>query len=258
MSIVESTWFPFVAFPAMALLITLVGKLAYTAGKLRQGDLWRELPWGEGAGYRGSELADEDAPVEGDVRLNVFGGTNVHFDPANPPDYYRKDFMCRCGPSQRGGKVIKWVKGADPAENDGDGNEYGAWVKTGEDYAPSDNQAEAQAVYEEVLRRLDATPEDLLTHVVTSLNWDYSAHITGIANDQWSGVSAETYSVSYPRDDEAPRLKVYVQCDRIEDGIARVWKFFADELGLTDGGELVYSDADGQAKQEDADGPVPG
>lgn len=86
-----------------------------------------------------------------------------------------------------------------------------------------DGRAEADALTAEVRDRLGAGPgdRDFLTVVVFSLNWDFDAYINGIFNDQWSAVSAKTY------DEESP-FTAYVQCDEVEDGIAAVWKIFAD------------------------------
>lgn len=95
-----------------------------------------------------------------------------------------------------------------------------------------DNAAEADALKTEVMQRLgNVTDADFLTCVVTSLNWDYGAEITGIHNDQWSMVTAETWR-SHMR--ETAWLKVTVPCDLVEDGIAAIWKAFADRGGRDD------------------------
>jgi hypothetical protein len=68
-----------------------------------------------------------------------------------------------------------------------------------------------------------ASPRDsdgnLLTAIVTSLNWDYQAHITKIMNGQWSAVWAEADNGSF---------KTRVQCDEVEHGIAATWRAFAN------------------------------
>lgn len=95
-----------------------------------------------------------------------------------------------------------------------------------------EGKAEADALREEVKRRLseradaEVSDSDFLTHVVVSLNWDYGAEITGIHNDMWSLVGAETWLPS--RRVAGDWLKVSIQCDDVEDGIAAVWKAFAD------------------------------
>lgn len=88
-----------------------------------------------------------------------------------------------------------------------------------------ENAAAADALRKEVRDRLAGqdrvvTDADFLTHVVISLNWDYGAYISGIHNDQWSMVSADS--------DDKDGFKVAVMCDDVEDGIAAVWKAFAD------------------------------
>lgn len=88
---------------------------------------------------------------------------------------------------------------------------------------------------EEVKKELGASDGDLLTRIVISLNWDYNAGITQIANDQWSAITAESWFEAGDDggDDEEgiprrKRLHVYMQCDRLEHGLAAVWKAFAD------------------------------
>jgi hypothetical protein len=95
-----------------------------------------------------------------------------------------------------------------------------------------EGRAEADSLRQEVKRRLgvrygaEVTDADFLTHVAVSLNWDYGAEITGIHNDMWSLVAAETWLPS--RREAGEWLKVSAPCDEVEDGIAAVWKAFAD------------------------------
>lgn len=223
-------------------------------------------------------MSEEKSPDSGEAfaRIPVFGGTNIHVDKPEKPEYYRKDFMCRCSP--RRFKDTEFVeKTIEVPEGEEYDRKYRTWEKDSpegvlkfyrdvageEKYEPSEGLKRCVEVLEEVYRRLDADAANLLSRVITSLNWDYSAHITGIENDMWSGISAETYSVTYPEDhvltgivdgsyfcqdcrehrepdvlidgrcpewEPQTKLKVYVECDSLEDGIARVWKFFADEL----------------------------
>lgn len=68
------------------------------------------------------------------------------------------------------------------------------------------------------------TRENLLTHVVYKLSWDYHAHITRIVNDQWSRVDSEGH---FGDDD----FKTFIQCDRVEDGIALTLRAWYDRFG---------------------------
>jgi hypothetical protein len=66
-------------------------------------------------------------------------------------------------------------------------------------------------------RNIPEVPDNLfLTFVITDLQWDHQAYISAIHNDQWTAITAETYSEENP-------YKVYAQCDNVEDGIAAVW-----------------------------------
>ena len=82
-----------------------------------------------------------------------------------------------------------------------------------------DSTAQAASVLAEAREHLLADDTNLLSAVVYRLNFEYSASITGIDCDQWAMVCAETYD---------HKFKVTVQCDRVEDGIAAVWKAFRD------------------------------
>jgi hypothetical protein len=81
----------------------------------------------------------------------------------------------------------------------------------------------AIALMTEVRRRLPhselVTDANFVGRVVESLNWEFDARITEIANDQWSRVSAEAWDGSF---------KTMIDCDQVEDGIAATWKAFAD------------------------------
>lgn len=93
----------------------------------------------------------------------------------------------------------------------------------------------ADALMEEVRERLaggsDAliprpvTASDFLTRVVYSLWWDYRASITEIVCDQWCMVTADRFT---------DKFHVRVECDEVEDGIAAVWKAFADHVPPAD------------------------
>lgn len=96
------------------------------------------------------------------------------------------------------------------------------------------NHAHADALLMEVTRRLSRGGPELLPHDVTagnfvtelcrSLAWDIrpSVRIESIGCDQWFGIKASDLE-----DDE-----VYVQCDRVEHGLAAIWKHYADRQGL--------------------------
>jgi len=104
---------------------------------------------------------------------------------------------------------------------------------------------ECDAIMADVLARLSegyetpATPENLLSRVVTSLNWDYDgASIEGIHTDQWSVVISEKRGYgdveSKDFDEQYPvEFRTHVQCDRVEDGIARTWQIYADRFPQT-------------------------
>lgn len=100
-----------------------------------------------------------------------------------------------------------------------------------------ERRARAEALMAEVQERLARGSEELvprpvddsnmLTEVVFSLNWDFGAHISDIPNDQWSAVVAETYAKA---DDGEPEFSTYIECDRVEHGVAATWKAFADRF----------------------------
>lgn len=92
-----------------------------------------------------------------------------------------------------------------------------------------EGQASADALMSEVTGRLSAESEtslaipvsmdNFLTRVVWSLNDDFGAHITTIDTDQWSAVTVQKYDGTQ---------RVRVECDRVENGIAAIWKWLAD------------------------------
>ncbi|MGH7792709.1 MAG: hypothetical protein ACREOB_10405 [Thermodesulfobacteriota bacterium] len=83
-----------------------------------------------------------------------------------------------------------------------------------------------EKILKNVYKRLDCDATNLLSRVVYSLNWDYGVTITGIPCDMWSAVEAESWWV---KEGQKP-IKVRIQCDEIEHGIARVWQIFADKF----------------------------
>lgn len=93
--------------------------------------------------------------------------------------------------------------------------------------------------YKDVLKELDATPENLLSKVVYGLTWnlkDASATITSIPCDQWCAVIATgaRYETSglLAQVGEEERISTFVQCDHVEYGIAKTWKIFAEKFGV--------------------------
>lgn len=103
-----------------------------------------------------------------------------------------------------------------------------------------EGRAEADALLAEVYARLgrpgpdsgpvEVSAENFLSRVSWSLWWnlDPGVSIEGIYSDQWFGVKADNYRSTDP---------VFVPCDRVEDGIAAIWKYYADkaQLGLEHG-----------------------
>jgi hypothetical protein len=88
-----------------------------------------------------------------------------------------------------------------------------------------EGKTEAETILAEVKELLEADDSNVITNIIYSLSWDYQGHITSIATDMWSGITAETYSKEF---------KVYMQCDRIEHGLAAIWKAFYDKYGEPD------------------------
>lgn len=90
-----------------------------------------------------------------------------------------------------------------------------------------ERHAPADAIRAEVKERLAAqtrgrvevTDVNFLSAIVSDLHWHWGVSITGIPHDQWSAIETETYD---------GKVKTWIQCDRVEDGIAATWKFYAD------------------------------
>lgn len=80
-----------------------------------------------------------------------------------------------------------------------------------------EQRKEADAVYKWALEYLDCSPEELVTYAVYTLNDEHSAQITGIVADQWAAVLANKNNGSF---------ETFVQCDRVEDGVARTLQLF--------------------------------
>jgi hypothetical protein len=95
-----------------------------------------------------------------------------------------------------------------------------------------ENRRKAAEFYTEVKqliaedRGIPEVPDNLfLTFVITDLHWEHHAYISGIHNDQWTAITAQTY------DEENP-YRVYAQCDNVEDGIAAVWWAYTHRMAV--------------------------
>lgn len=123
--------------------------------------------------------------------------------------------------------------------SDGSGVEFEDFICTCDD----GRRANAAALREDVRARLaagseerhphDVTSDTFVSDLVWSLNWDFNAHITEIACDQWFGVWAEAYDGSF---------KTRIECDAVEDGLAATWRAFSERP---------------QGQKFDAEEPVP-
>jgi hypothetical protein len=131
----------------------------------------------------------------------------------------------------------------------------------------AEGRAEADALLAEVKQRLSCGgveggrdsravgDSNLLSCVVYSLDDDFNAHITEIVCDQWAMVCASTD----PGSDDP--FEVGIPCDNVEDGIAAVWKAFADRkdgyaAGADGAGIGLAGDLPGEGSG--ADGVRPG
>ena len=86
-----------------------------------------------------------------------------------------------------------------------------------------DGKARCASVMEWALKWMNTTPEDFVTRSIYELSWRWNATITGIPNDQWSAIVTE-------RTGEKP-WHTYIQCDRIEDGLAFTLRAYYDKYG---------------------------
>ena len=98
-----------------------------------------------------------------------------------------------------------------------------------------EGRAAADELMAEVYRRLaqgtselqprEIRPENFLSEVSRSLWWDLEpgVSIEGIYCDQWFGVKAG---------EDLQTAQVFVACDRVEHGLAAVWKYYADRSGI--------------------------
>lgn len=98
-----------------------------------------------------------------------------------------------------------------------------------------DRQAEMDQLLEEVLVAIGkhdniAPPdkiEDLSVDLMVYALWeDFYATVESIGCDQWFGVSVEIFETDREKKD---RVRHYVQCDRIVDGLARIYLHLHNE-----------------------------
>lgn len=75
-------------------------------------------------------------------------------------------------------------------------------------------------------RWAEATPENFLTRAIYELNWRWNASITDIANDMWSAIVTVK-----PEIGTSAEWSTYIQCDRLEDGLAFTLRAYYDKYG---------------------------
>jgi hypothetical protein len=80
----------------------------------------------------------------------------------------------------------------------------------------AESASECAAVLEEIKEYLQADDSNLLTYVVYEL-MEHDANIEAIVCDQWTLIITKKYDKSF---------ETHVQCDRVEDGIARTLQLF--------------------------------
>jgi hypothetical protein len=57
-----------------------------------------------------------------------------------------------------------------------------------------------------------------VTWCIHQLNWEYNTYITMMASDMWCGIQAES-----------PTERIYIECDRIEDGLAEIIVYLQEQ-----------------------------
>ncbi len=116
-------------------------------------------------------------------------------------------------------KTTKYKKPGDPA--------YFACSCTEE------GKNECDQLLEKVKSLLSADDSDLLTKVILALEFNYNANITSIASDMWSGIRSQTedYDMAKRARIEPPIFSTYIQCDKLEYGIAATWLAYYEKFG---------------------------
>lgn len=81
-----------------------------------------------------------------------------------------------------------------------------------------EGKAEAYDLRDEVMEALGLdNMEEFVSHVIASLEHEYRCTVNGMYVDMWFGVSAENETE-----------KFFLPCDRVEDGLALIWKYHKD------------------------------
>ena len=86
------------------------------------------------------------------------------------------------------------------------------------------------------------------THLLHELYWEYSYRVTHIDVDMWMGITIEHY------DDDKPRY--YIECDRLEDGLARLIERLVSVGDGVNQGEGADEGTGGDQRLLQGDGPV--
>lgn len=110
-----------------------------------------------------------------------------------------------------------------------------------------ESEAEAQACLERVKEALGATDADLLTRIVWNLHWclgereeHFYGYLSEVVCDQWCGVSVivRTYGDRSHAEKE-DYARIWVQCDNVEDGLARAWELAEEAVSESKQEETV-------------------
>jgi hypothetical protein len=101
----------------------------------------------------------------------------------------------------------------------------------------ADRRAARDALVAEVMRRLPedenyspptVTAERFVSDVIGALSANYRVSIDHIAYDQWFLIVADRWEVVPGELRVRSALRVRMQCDDVEGGLAAIWRFFAD------------------------------
>ena len=96
------------------------------------------------------------------------------------------------------------------------------------------SSARCDEVMEEVVSILKPDEEfGLLSQVVYGLEWNFKqdvvARIEGIGCDQWCAVSSSAMKYNEEKGKYEELDSAFIQCDRVEDGIAFTYKYYHDK-----------------------------
>lgn len=112
--------------------------------------------------------------------------------------------------------------------------------------------------YSWALKDLGTTPEAFVSAVVYALAWNLkggSANITGIYCDQWCGISAEGAPFEtgglLAMTGEQGKVSCFVQCDRVEWGLGKVWRIMSNEFNTDN--EPVETGQEGETHVQEDD-----